>query len=212
MRRAKVLSCVLMMTLLLTACGAAGGEESAENLAARIRTEYLALAGWSASVDVHVDYGERVYDFVLAANWQREGESVLTVVEPELIAGITARLSKDGAFLEYDGVSLALGSLSGDGMSPLEAFPFLMEQLEKGYMAQCSYQEIGETKRLAVVCRDPDVPEGTGLECTLYFDLETHDLLEAEVSSGGFTVLTAKLSEFTKEMMNDDAGDDPDMG
>ena len=40
----KLMSCVLMMTLLLSGCKAGGGgEESPENLAALIRGEYLNL-------------------------------------------------------------------------------------------------------------------------------------------------------------------------
>ena len=52
----KALSCVLMMTLLLCACG---GEKdnSPEALAARIRAEYLSLDGWSATVKLSAAYG-----------------------------------------------------------------------------------------------------------------------------------------------------------
>ena len=87
----KLMSCVLMMTLLLSGCKAGGGgEENPENLAALIRGEYLNLTAWTATVSVTADYGQRVYDFVLDVSWEKDGETVLTVVEPELIAGITA--------------------------------------------------------------------------------------------------------------------------
>lgn len=210
----KLMSCVLMMTLLLAGCkaGVSGGEESAENLAAQIRAEYLNLTAWTATVNVNVDYGERVYDFVLDASWQKNGETVLTVVEPELIAGITARLTDGGAYLEYDGASLSTGPLSGEGMTPLEAVPFLMEQLMSGYMARCFYEGEGEDRRLAVLCRDPNGSEGTGSECTLYFDPAAHDLLRAELAYDGFTVLTAELSNFTKEMTTNETEDDADLG
>jgi outer membrane lipoprotein-sorting protein len=208
----KLTSCVLMMTLLLSGCAGGGGNESPENLAADIRTEYLALSGWAAEAAVHVDYGERVYDFTLDVQWQKEGDTVLTVTEPELIAGITARLHHGEGYLEYDGASLSTGTLTGDGMTPLDAVPFLMEQLTSGYMARCAYVSEGEEQRLAVTCRDPEAEEGTGSECTLTFDPDTHDLLGAELSYDGSTVLTVQFHQFTKEMTEDDTGDHADLG
>lgn len=209
----KLMSCVLMMTLLLSGCNAGGsGEESPDNLAAQIRGEYLSLSAWTATVSVTADYGQRVYDFVLDVSWEKDGETVLTVVEPELIAGITARLKEDGAYLEYDGASLSTGPLTGEGMTPLEAVPFLMEQLTSGYMARCDYETWDEQQVLRADCRDPEGEEGTGSECALYFDPDTHDLLRAELSYDGAVVLTAEFTDFTKEMTSDDTTDDADLG
>ena len=159
-----------------------------------------------------MDYGQRVYDFTLDTSWRKDGETVLTVTAPELIAGITARIGKGEALLEYDGASLSTGPLSGDGMTPLEAVPFLMEQVTGGYMARCSLETEGERQVLRVFCRDPNNAEGTGRECALYFDTDSHDLLRAELSYDGAVVLTAALTNFTKEMTNDEAGDDADLG
>ena len=52
----KLLSCVLMMTLVLSGCKAGGGgEDSPDNLAALIRGEYLSLTAWTATVSVTAD-------------------------------------------------------------------------------------------------------------------------------------------------------------
>ena len=209
----KLMSCVLMMTLLLSGCKAGGGgEENPENLAALIRGEYLNLTAWTSTVSVTADYGQRVYDFVLDVSWEKDGETVLTVVEPELIAGITARLKEDGAYLEYDGASLSTGPLTGEGMTPLEAVPFLMGQLTSGYMARCVYENWDGSQVLKVECRDPEGAEGAGSECALYFDPDTHDLLRAELSYDGAVVLTAEFTDFTKEMTSDDTTDNADLG
>jgi len=203
-----------MMTLLLTACqsGGGSGEVSPDSLAAQIRAEYLNLERWQSRMALRVDYGERVYSFTLDASWVKDGESVFIVVEPELIAGVTARLSKDGGVLEYDGVSLSTGPISEGGMEPLEAVPFLMDQLTRGYMASCSYETEGEVRQLRVFCRDPNREEGTGAECALYFDPDSHDLLWAELFWDGFSVLTAHFNDFTKEMRGNDKGDGADLG
>lgn len=207
----KALSCVLMMTLLLTACRAGSGEESAENVAARLRAEYLALSGWSAEADITAEYGEKVFDFTVDVQWQREGETVVTVTEPELIAGITARIAEGETVLEYDGAGISLGLLNGDGLTPVSAVPALMDVILTGYMAESSW--VGEEDRqLKIVCRDPNLSPQEGTEYTLYFDAADHALLRAEVSTAGTTVLTAEFSDFTMEMNQDGTGDGADLG
>ena len=208
----RTLSCVLMTALLLSGCKAGGGPESAEGLAARIRAEYLSLTAWTAQADVTADYGQRVYEFSLDARWEKDGETTLTVTAPELIAGITARIGPKEAYLEYDGASLSTGALTGDGLTPLEAVPFLMEELTQGYMARCAFEGEGEARRLRVEFRDADVPLGEGSGCTAWFQPDTRDLLGAELSWDGAVVLTVKLTDFTKEMTGDDMGDDTDLG
>lgn len=207
----RICSCVLMIALLC-GCKAGSGEESPENLAARIRGEYLSLAAFAAQAEICADYGQRVYEFGLDVSWRKGGETVLTVTSPELIAGITARIEKDGALLEYDGASLSTGTLTGDGLMPLEAIPFLMEQLTGGYMARCTFETEGERRVLKILCREPDGTEGAGRECALYFEPDSHALLRGEISWDGVVVLTAKLSNFTKEMTEHDAGDDANLG
>lgn len=204
----KALSCVLMIALLLSGCQAGGAGESPEEAALALREEYQALSGWSAIVDVSVCYSQAVYDFTLDARWQREGETVLTVTAPELVAGITARIAQGETVLEYDGAGLSLGLLDGDGLTPVSAVPALMEQIEKGYMAKCAWAgENGEY--LQISFRDPELEANTGTQFLLTFHRASRALLSAEVSAAGETVLTAAFSNFTTELNeNDDTGND----
>lgn len=208
----KALSCVLMMTLLLAGCKAGGGGESAENLAAQIRAEYLALSGWSSTVDLTAEYSEKVFDFTVDVRWEREGETVLTVTAPDLIAGITARIAEGETVLEYDGAGISLGLLDGGGLTPVTAIPALMDAVQTGYMAESSFVEEDGARRLKVVCRDPNLAPQEGTEYTLYFDVDTHALLGAEASVAGVTVLTARFTDFTMEMNQNGTGDDADLG
>ena len=202
----KALSCVLMMTLLLSGCQAGTAAETPEEAALALREEYQALSGWSATVDISVCYSEAVYDFTLDASWQREGETVLTVIAPELLAGITARVAEGETVLEYDGAGLSLGLLDGAGLTPVSAVPALMEQIEKGYMAKCAWSG-GNGEYLQISFRDPELEANTGTQFLLTFDRTSHALLRAEVSVAGETVLTAGISNFTTELRQDDTGD-----
>lgn len=102
---------------LLTACGGTAAGDPAEELALAVRGEYLAMERCAAEVAVTADYGQRVYEFLLSAAVDGE-ETVLTLREPELAAGITARIGEEGGALEYDGLALDTGPLDGDGLVP----------------------------------------------------------------------------------------------
>ncbi|MBD5119247.1 MAG: hypothetical protein HDT37_09095 [Clostridiales bacterium] len=207
----KLTACVLMMTLLLSGCKTGTAAETPEDAALALREEYQALSGWSATVDISVCYSEAVYDFTLDASWQREGETVLTVTAPELLSGITARIAQGETVLEYDGTGLSLGLLDGAGLTPVSAVPAMMGQIEKGYMAKCAWSgENGEY--LQISFRDPELEANTGTQFLLTFDRASHALLRAEVSVAGETVLTAKLSNFTTELTQDDTGDGTNLG
>ena len=207
----RMLSCVLMMTLLLTACGG-GGKDDPRELAAQIRGEYLNMTGWSAVINLTADYGERVFDFTVDARWEKDGETVLTVTKPELVAGITARIEDGEARLEYDGAGLSIGALDEEGLNPVSAVPVLMEQITGGYMAQCVWEGEGEGRLLRIQCRHPDKEEQEGTEYTLWFQPATHALVRAEVSVGGELRLTAVLTDFYLEMKDDDTGDHENLG
>ena len=193
--------CALMMTLpLLAGCGRGGnGGNSADGLALTIRTEYLAMTACSATAEITADYGQRVYEYTLSVSWQKGGETVLTVVEPELIAGITARIRDGSAVLEYDGASLETGLLSGDGLSPMDAVPAMREYILTGYIAECDFEDTEEGRRLWLCCRAPEQSPGTGTEAAFWFDVDSHALTRAEILSDGYTVIRCVFIDFTKE-------------
>ncbi len=195
-------ACALMMTLcLLTGCSS--GEKvqgsGAQELALQIRTEYLAMASCAAVVDMTADYGQRVYEYTVSVTWQKDGETVLTVLKPEILAGVTARIDNDTGYLLYDSVSIETGALTGKGMSPVEAIPMVLEQVCTGYMAECGFEQIGDRQQLWFLCRDPDNASGTGIETAFWFDVQTHELSRAEIFSDGYSVVRCSMVEFTKE-------------
>ena len=191
----KLLSCVLMMTLLLSGCKG-GGETTPEAAALALRDTYRDLAGWSSTVDITAEVGDKVFDFTLDAGWRKDGETVLTITAPELLAGITARITDGETVLEYDGAGLSLGLLDGKGLTAVSAVPWVMEQIDGGYMARCVWT--GENKELLqITFRDPEAEAGKGAEFRLTFDRETFALNGAEVSVDGASVLTIAFRNFT---------------
>ena len=207
----RLTACVLMMTLMLSGCQAGGMGESPEEEALAVRDAYQDMAGWSAGVEVTAAVGDKVFDFALSVQWQREGETVLTVTAPELLHGITARIAKGETLLEYDGAGVSLGLLDGDGLTAVSAVTGVMEQIDRGYMAQCTWTGEGD-QLLQITCRDPEREPNTGTEYVLTFERDSWALRSAEVSVDGVTVLTANFSNFTTELKADDTGDGTNMG
>lgn len=205
--------CALMMTLVLTACTAGGGGEmTAEELAAQIRSEYRAASGCSGTAVVTVDYGLRIYDFTLEFRWSRAGETVLTVTEPEELAGLTAVVGAGESRLEFQGVSLGTGELTGVGLTPLDYLPTVMSCISDGYCAECVFETVGERETLRVLYRDPEEGPQEGLECTLWFDRTEHTLLRAELTQTGQSVLHSGFTVFALEDATNEQTEDTELG
>jgi len=205
----KTLFCVLMIPLLLLSACSAGSEATAEDVARTIRTEYLAASGCGGQVNVIADYGLRVYEFTLEFQWSREGETVLTILSPEEIAGLTARIKAGQSLLEYDSISLGTGDLTGEGLTPMKLVPGVLGYILDGYMAECVFEELGEASALRVLFRDPEGSPGQGTECTLWFDAQSHSLLQAEWSYDGTMVLSGAFTNF---YLGDDLDDGDNEG
>lgn len=183
-----------MMLLLLTGCGGGQeGETGAETLAVAIRGEYMAMTGYSLQAQVNADYGQRVYDFTLSVTSDGE-ETTVVIREPEMLAGVTARMDGDEGILEYEDLSLETGFLDGESLSPVSALPTLVEAARTQYIDRCTLAD----GVLEVHCADPEQDSGTGQEVTLYFDAQTHALTGGEISQDGRRVIACKITEFTK--------------
>ena len=189
----RLLSCVLMMTLLLASCASQG--EDPEVAAGLVQDAYRAMGGCTAAVELTAEIGTKVYSFTLQADCHKEEDTVLTVTAPELLAGITARVRPGEMLLEYDGVGLSLGDLDGSGLTPVSAIPSLLYEAAVGYTADCSWADTDHTQ-LQVLCRDPNAAANEGTEYRLLFRRADNALLQAEVSSNGTQVLTAVFSDF----------------
>lgn len=183
-----------MMLLLLTGCG--GGQENengAEALAVAVRGEYMAMTSYSLQAQVNADYGQRVYDFTLSVTWDGQ-ETTVSIQEPEMLAGVTARITGEDGILEYEDLSLETGFLDDDGLSPVSALPTLMEAARSQYIDGCTLTD----GVLEVRCADPEEKPGTGQEITLWFDAQTHALTGGEISQDGRRVIACEMTEFTK--------------
>jgi len=188
---------MIALCLSLTACGGKGN--TAGDLAAQVRGRYLELTAMTAHMEVTADYGQRLYRYGVDAAWEKEGETVLTLTAPENVAGVTARIAKGETALEFDGVMVETGPLDSGGLTPIDAFPVLLEYAREGFQAEWALEDWDGEERLHITCRDPEEEPGTGREAQLWFDPETAGLLRGELSDGGFTVIQCEFSQVAME-------------
>ena len=182
------------MILLLAGCSPAKVSQ-AEELALGLRGEYLEMAACSAHLAVTADYGQRVYDYEMDAALEGE-ELTLTLTAPETVAGMTAHLSQGEGQLEYDGVWVETGTLDEDGLTPLGAFPAMLEAIRGGYITACSLEE--EETLLRLDCGDPTASPGKGREVTLWLDVSTRNLVRGEIRVDGYRVIVCECTNFVK--------------
>ena len=184
-----------MMTLvLLTACGGTAAGDPAEELALTIRGEYAALSTWTAQAEITADYGQRVYEYAVAAEFDG-AQTRLTLTAPDTVAGLTAVLTENSGALEFDGLWVETGPLDPEGLTPAAALPALVETARTGYITACRLEEDG---LLRVDCGDPESDPGVGTETALWFQPDSHQLLRGEISREGFRAIRCDFSDFSK--------------
>lgn len=193
----RALSCLLLLLLLLTGCGAQ--RDSYDAQAAQARVAYLAMQRCAGSVDLHVDYGERVYDYTIDFTQESEGETVLVLRAPEALAGITARIAEGETLLSFDGAQLETGALSEEGLTPLAGIPRVLAALRGGYIAETGGESLDGMPTLRLQLREPEMAAGEGVETVIHLQADTMSLLYAELFQDGFCQLRLKFTDFTKE-------------
>ena len=183
----------LVCALALSGCV---GEQADNDLALELRSQFLAMTGYSGSMTMTADYGERVYSYSVDFNANEEDGLTLTLTAPEEVAGVTARIAAGETYLEYDGVQVETGPLNPAGLSPMDALPALLDAVRSGYIAETNSERAGERETLRLCCRDPEKQPGEGLETVLWFDKEQKTLLRGELRQDGAAVLQCEFSSF----------------
>lgn len=190
---------MMVPVFLLSGCSGQG-ENDSQQQALALRTTYLSMTACQSQLAVIADYGQRVYTYEMEMTWQgdvSQGETTLTITQPDTIAGLTVTAKEGEAVLQYDGIALETGALYSDGPNPIEAIPYLIETMRSVFIAECGYELVGEEMQLRVVYRDVSTASGTGEEVTLWFSQEEGLLRKGELAIDGFTVITCIFDNFT---------------
>lgn len=179
MRISRLFPCFLAI-LALSGCGGGPGPEE---LAAQIEASYAQAAQVDFAARIRADYGDRVYDFTVSCSSGADG-GVLTVAEPEIIAGVTVRFSSDGATLAYDGAEVFTGEILPEGLSPVDAVPMLLDLWRDGLVTEAVFEKRDGEECLAALFHVNE-----RVESRTWFSKNTWLPLRSEVYLDGYTVI-----------------------
>lgn len=176
MRNLAALLLALSLLLPLSACRA---DKDADRVA-ELRSLYASTEGYSAAAEVVMHDEEEALAYTLRFDADAE-ETRVTVLAPDLLAGVTARLAADTLALEYDGLVLNAGGAL-DGVSAVSCVPLVLRAVAAGYLTEESEEEIvhsGESVRALRLGFESE-HGGAVLHCTVWFD-EAREPLRAEI-------------------------------
>jgi len=174
---------VLFVCLSLTACKSE--QEQANDAALKIRSGILENAP-HLTASVTADYGDRVYDFTLSYD---AAAGVLTVLEPEILAGITVQVTNGSTALKFDGVELNTGPLTEDGLTPVSALPVIVTAWKQGYITEAYYEKLDDVQTVVLATSLSDT-----VTHTTWFDAGTYQPVKSEIASDGYAVIQCRYT------------------
>ena len=178
-------------TLLLTGC--TGGGSSTKGKLEAAQSVYRTMSGCTAQAEITADYGQRVYGYTVDLT-VKGGSGVMTVKEPENLAGTVLTWSDGETQLAFDGTELDTGTLSDSGLSPADAMPTILTACQGGEIVDCCMEE-QEGGQVLHGTLDLDGDQGGQIQC--WFQPDSYGLLRAELSQDGVTVVTMQFSDFS---------------
>jgi len=186
---------LLALSLLLAAlAGCAGAGNSGTEAALELRTKYIGASEVFFKTDMIADYGDKVYDYTL--EYSGDGSTgIINVISPEEIEGITVEIKKDGLRLGYRGAMIDTGALYADGLSPVEAFPAMIDAWRTGYVISCRGAQMYEKDCLEITFNLTEYEGAPEVSHTAWFDSATLLPVAGEIISDGRTVLTCKFTD-----------------
>lgn len=126
-------SALMILCLGLAACG--GPEQQLESFGTRLsEADSIRM-----TAQVQTDHGETVEEYTLEYSFDGTKWTAL-VMQPNMLAGITAHMGEDATEIEYDGAILAAGDILSMGVSPIASVPMLVRTVQKGSL-DCYWTE-----------------------------------------------------------------------
>ena len=190
MKRAWLLA---LMIMLITAGCAGGGSQDREKMLA-IRAKYIGAAVFDATADMTADYGDRVYEYKLSYSGNgAKGE--LTVFEPLNIKGLVARIDGGEGVMKYDGATLDTGAFSSDGVSPVEAFPLMIDAWQNGFITGHYTEKLGENECIVAEIDLTSADQPEKILHRVWFDKDTYLPVRGEITVDGYTVIRCRFEK-----------------
>ena len=187
----KTFAWLLLLPMLLTACGAGNG--AGQN----IQQQYAAVATAEMEATVVAHMTEENREFTLQCTYDAQNGATTTILSPDELKGVSASITADGLKVTYNGTALSAGDL--EEVCPANCLPWLLESLANGYLCSEGIEDMAghSCHRLAL---ETAATDGTKILCTAWIDQETLLPLYAEFAADDTTILTVTMQSFSCTM------------
>lgn len=187
---------MITLCLLLSGCSAGKEQVSAEDL----RKPYLEAEGCTMAARISCDWDGLLWEGTVKCDYIPGGDSVVEVIEPEILAGVKAIVGEDFS-LSYEDTVLNIAPITPEEMTPADCLPRLMDALREGWLLEENKEVWQETDCIRMTVDQ----SGEQRKIFSTFWLRTADALplRAEVLVEEKTIFTVEFTEFAFcDMMN----------
>ena len=179
---------LICLAALLSGCAAEQTDTRAEDL----QRKYAAMDGYAATVELTTAERDESTRYRLDVK-SEGGETRVTVLEPETIAGVSATVSGDALSLVYDGMALSAGGAATE-LNAVNGTDAVVRAAAEGFIAEHNHERYGDADALRL-CLETEL-NGETLHVAVWFD-EQDAPLYAEIERDGWVMQYLEFTNFT---------------
>ena len=179
---------LICLAALLSGCAAEQTDTRAEDL----QRKYAAMDGYAATVELTTAERDESTRYRLDVK-SEGGETRVTVLEPEAIAGVSATVSGDALSLVYDGMALSAGGAATE-LNAVNGTDAVLRAAAEGFIAEHNHERYGDADALRR-CLETEM-NGETLYVAVWFD-EQDAPLYAEIERDGWVMQYLEFTNFT---------------
>jgi len=153
------------------------------------RNQMLTASGCTFAAKITADYGSELYQFSVKCHGNENGEIAFRISDPELLSGITGKISDTGGELTFDETALCFPLLTDEQLSPASAPWIFLKTLRSGYITSACFEE--KLLRLSI----DDSYEEDALHLDIWID-EKKAPIRADILYDGKRILSLDVENF----------------
>lgn len=183
----KRLLMIFLLVFLLTGCSDA---ESSVKPGMELRSQLLNGNGCKFDAVITANYGSAIQTFTMSCISDEAGNITFSVLEPDVISGITGKISQEGGRLTFDDQALAFSLLADGQITPVSSPWIFIKTLRGGYIRAC------ETKKDGMHLIIDDSYEDDALQMDVYLSADNLPR-QADILWRGKRILSIDVKNFT---------------
>ena len=181
------ITALALLFVVLTGC-ASQSKEMESGL--ELRSKLLQATACSFETMITADYGKKIHTFSMDCYANSDGDISFTVIEPDIISGITGHLSGDGGSLTFDDTALHYELMAEDQLSPVSAPWIFLKTLRSGYITSAGREDD------RILLSIDDSYEEDALRLDIWLNSENIPE-EAQILFKGRRILSVSVENFT---------------